>query len=67
MNTTKEDPKVADVLRSPSEAAKFLGVAEHTLAVWRCNARYDLPFVKVGRLVKYRQSALDKFLSDNTK
>ena len=27
--------------------------ATHTLAVWRCTQRYALPYVKVGRKVRY--------------
>ena len=34
------------------EAAKFLGIKPNTLAVWRSSRRYDLEYVKVGRLVQ---------------
>jgi len=56
----------AEQLFSRSEAAKFLGVTEHTLAVWACNKRYALPYVKVGRLVKYRYADLLAFVQRNT-
>lgn len=55
-----------DPLLIPAEAAEYIGVHERTLAVWRCVGRYALPFVKVGRLVKYRKSALDAFLERRT-
>jgi excisionase family DNA binding protein len=55
-----------DPLLTPSEAAAYLGVTENTLSVWRCVGRYDIQFVKVGRLVKYRKSALDAFLQRRT-
>jgi excisionase family DNA binding protein len=48
------------------EAAAYLGISEQTLAIWKCSARYDLPVIKVGRLVKYRRSELDAFLSRHT-
>jgi excisionase family DNA binding protein len=48
------------------QAAKFLGIKPNTLAVWACTKRYLLPFVKVGRLVRYRQSDLENFLTANT-
>lgn len=48
------------------EAAEFLGVKPQTLAVWRCNQRYDLPFVKVGNAVKYRMSDLEAWLESRT-
>ena len=47
------------------EAAKYLGVTVSTLAVWACNKRYNLPYVKVGRLVKYRQADLDQFITQH--
>ena len=50
-------------LISPDEAAKFLGVSAGTLAVWRSNGRYRLPFYKVGHLVKYRTSDLSVWVS----
>jgi len=48
------------------EAAAYIGVSEQTLAIWKCSSRYDLPVIKVGRLVKYRRSELDAFLRRHT-
>ncbi|MGZ8907957.1 MAG: helix-turn-helix domain-containing protein [Methylobacter sp.] len=48
------------------QAAEYLGVTISTLEVWRCTKRYNIPFIKVGRLVKYRKSALDAFLESRT-
>jgi len=47
------------------EAAEFLGLQENTLAVWATTKRYKLPYIKVGRLVKYRLSDLQAFLENN--
>ena len=55
-----------ECLLTRAQAAKFLGVKEHTLAVWACSKRYRLPYVKVGRLVKYRYSDLIAFLDVRT-
>ncbi|QKS29539.1 MAG: helix-turn-helix domain-containing protein [Candidatus Accumulibacter similis] len=52
-----------DPLLDEAAAAAYLSVAKGTLGVWRCTNRYPLPFVKVGRAVRYRQSALDNFLA----
>jgi excisionase family DNA binding protein len=49
------------------EAAEYLGVKASTLATWRCTRRHPLPFVKVGKKVRYRKSDLDKFLQHRTK
>ena len=49
-------------LLAPPEAATVLGVATGTLEVWRCTRRYPLPYVKVGRLVRYRRADLLAFI-----
>ena len=49
-------------LLTPTQAADILGVTIGTLAVWRCTACYPLPFVKIGRRVKYRLSDINNFI-----
>ena len=44
-------------------AAEYLGFKPQTLAIWRTTGRYGLPFLKLGRLVRYRKSDLDKWLA----
>lgn len=61
-----ETQATVDPLRTEVESANFLGVKPTTLQIWRCTKRYPLPYIKVGRLVRYRQSALDAFLSART-
>ncbi len=53
-------------LLNRKEAAIYLGVTEQTLAVWKCTQRYDLPVVKIGRLVKYKKTDLDNFIEKRT-
>ncbi len=48
------------------QAAGFLQVSPGTLDVWRSTRRYRLPFVKVGRNVRYRISDLETFLNERT-
>lgn len=55
----------SDLMSRPAAAA-YLGIAEQTLAVWKCNGRYGLPYVKVGRLVRYRKADLDAFIARRT-
>ena len=54
-------------LMTRAEAADYIGVKEQTLAVWACANRYGLPFVKVGRLCRYRRSDLDAWLAQRTR
>ncbi len=49
-------------LLTRAEAASYLGLKEQTLAAWATAGRYDLPFCKCGRLVRYRKSDIDAFL-----
>lgn len=53
-------------LLTNEEAAEYLGVASNSLAVWRTTKRYAIPYVKVGRLVKYRLQDLEEFLESRT-
>ena len=60
----QESPHTEQLLNR-KEAADYLGIKEHTLCVWASESRYDLPYVKVGRLVKYRREDVDRFISEN--
>lgn len=48
------------------KAAQILGVEPQTLAVWACNKRYGLPYVKVGRRVMYRLKDIMMFIESRT-
>ncbi len=58
--------QLTDHLLTPPEAAAYIGVTENTLSVWRCVGRYAIPFIKVGRLVRYRRSDLEAWLESRT-
>ena len=45
-----------------NEAARFLGISPGTLPVWRCEKRYLIPYLKVGRKVLYVVDDLLAFL-----
>ena len=49
-------------LLSEQEAADLLTVSPGTLSVWRSTGRYNLPFLKVGRMVRYRRADLNAWL-----
>ena len=48
------------------QAASVLNVKPGTLSVWRSTGRYSIPFVKVGRSVRYRLSDLNAWLESRT-
>lgn len=60
------DPKKPALQVDDRDAARVLGVKTSTLAVWRSTGRYDLPYMKVGRLIRYRVSDLADFLAKFT-
>ena len=65
-NATLVTTSVTPTLFDTNQAAPYLGVTPHTLAVWRCNKRHAIPYIKVGRLVKYRPADLDIWLASRT-
>ena len=47
-------------------AAHFLGVKPATLRGWRCTGSVNVPYVKIGRFVRYRGKDIEAFLDANT-
>lgn len=52
----------ADALLDDIQAAAALSVKPGTLAVWRSCGRYNLPYLKIGRLVRYKAGDLAEWL-----
>jgi excisionase family DNA binding protein len=51
---------------TPAQAADILGLSKGTLEVWRSTGRYNLPFIKMGRYVRYRLSDINAFIESRT-
>ena len=56
-------PESTNELFATAQAASYLGCTEKTLEVWRCTKRHQIPYLKIGRLVRYRKADLDAFLA----
>ena len=54
--------QIASRLLTPSETAQLLGLDVETLNIWRCTKRYNLPYVKAGRMVRYRLEDVEAFI-----
>ena len=64
MTIEKHNPSVKLLTRK--EAAEYLGCTEGTLAAWKCTKRYPLPYVRIGRNIRYKLADLLDFVSNNT-
>ena len=64
MNNTN-DAGIHKNLLTPGQAAEQLNIPVSTLARWRSERR-ELPYVTVGRLIRYRQVDIDRWIDDNT-
>jgi len=62
MSTTLALPEML----TEQQAADLLNVKPQTLTNWRCTGRVELPFVKFGKLVRYKREALEAFIERQT-
>ena len=53
---------MAQRLLTKEEVSGILGITVGTLAVWRATKRYNLPYVKSGRLIRYREEDVQAFI-----
>ncbi len=53
-------------LLNSDEVSELLGVRKGTLSYWRCTGRYNLPYVKIGRLVMYKAKDVNDFIQRRT-
>lgn len=51
------------ILLTKEQVSEILGISVGTLAVWRTTKRYNLPYVKTGRLVRYREQDVQAFIN----
>ena len=62
-NVSEKIPKQKQLL-DMNEASEFLGISKNTLYEWVVQKK--VPFVKVGRLTKFKKEALDAWLEQRT-
>lgn len=51
---------------TPDEAAEFLNVSVRTLAKWRSIGSPSIPYLKIGRCIRYNLSDLEAYLAKHT-
>jgi len=55
-----------DVLTDTAGAAKLLHIPAKTLNKWRSTGQNNLPYIKIGRQIKYRTTDLKKYIERHT-
>ena len=58
-----ESPKQKDGLIGVDELAKYLGGVSRDW-IYQRTANFEIPFVRIGHLIKFRLSDIDRWLSD---
>lgn len=53
-------------LLTREQAATYLGIRAQTLALWASTGRYALPYIRIGRSVRYRVVDLERFIASRT-
>jgi predicted DNA-binding transcriptional regulator AlpA len=50
-------------LLTNDEAAEFIGISPRTLISWRSRQTYQIPYSKIGGLVRYDPADLDAWIA----
>ena len=59
-----EPEPMIDAMMTAREVSQLTGIREQTLAAWRCRKTPAAPqWLKLGRAVRYRESAVKAWLS----
>ena len=53
-------------LLTSEQAAEFLNTTPGNLAVWRCKRTVQIPYIKIGKCVRYRLADLERYLAQQT-
>jgi hypothetical protein len=65
--TLDEIEKLPDSARiNNKDLAKYLNLKSGTPSNWRSTGRYALPYIKIGRYVRYEMKAVRAWLADRT-
>lgn len=60
----ESETKVSANLMDVQQAANYLGLSVGTIYQWRC--QHKIPYIKVGRKLKFKKDQLDQWLADRT-
>ena len=66
MSQAKQISLLDHVLVDQTGASKLLGIPAASLQKWRSTGEVQLPFIKIGRAVRYNTEDLRLWLAKNT-
>lgn len=64
-NKVHHIPKLPKLLLTSEEAAQVLGISESTLGSLSAKKDGGIPYVKIGRLVRYSPATLERWVKNN--
>lgn len=64
--TAKNEHFNPQPLLGTESAAGYMDVSTRTLANWRCRGYPNIPYIKIGRCIRYRLSDLDAYIAKNS-
>ncbi len=54
------------ILLTDEQVAEYLQLrGAHTLAHWRTSKKYSLPYIRIGRAIRYRKEDVEAFLLEH--
>jgi hypothetical protein len=56
-----------DLIVNTQEAAQLIRTPEKSLIKWRSTGEHNIPFIKIGRNVRYRTADLRKWIEAHVK
>lgn len=65
LSTTRPSFDV-DALMNTAGASSLLGIPAATLVKWRSTGECNLPYIRIGRQIRYRSFDLKKYIESNT-
>lgn len=63
--TMLNNQNITSPMLNREDAAKYLGISSSTLANWACTRKFNIPYIRLGKAVRYRKSDLDAFIESN--
>ena len=54
------------LLLTQHETARLLGVSVRSLERWRCSGTVDLPYVKLGGVIRYQLENIQRLIASRT-